>query len=66
MNVNSTLRKVTVSEYPGDKRIGFFHTWGTASHPLDNGLDLQVTVAIIEFPDGKVQNIVPNYIRFEV
>jgi hypothetical protein len=48
-------------EIPFD--LGFFHGWGVASTEFDVG-GVTDTIAIVEFPDGKVITTTPRSIRF--
>lgn len=60
------LRSVKIKKTPSSSYDinGKFHGWGTKTHPLDNGLDLQVTVGIIELEDGKIDLFEPRNIHF--
>lgn len=42
-----------------------FHAWGSELEEFENG-GVQVTVAIVEFPDGSIKAVLPDRIRFEV
>ena len=49
-------RKATVDEYEV-----LFHQWGSA---ICKGTGHLVTVAICEFPDGEIQTVAPQLVRF--
>ena len=46
-----------------DSREGKFHGWGVGYEEFESGPG-NYTVAIVEFPDGKVDTVVPYLIRF--
>lgn len=46
-----------------DDREGKFHGWGSGYEEFESGPG-NYTVAIVEFPDGKVDTVVPYLIRF--
>ncbi|MDF3188065.1 hypothetical protein [Pseudomonas paracarnis] len=46
-----------------DDREGKFHGWGSGYEEFESGPG-NYTVAIVEFPDGKVDTVMPYLIRF--
>ncbi len=46
-----------------DDREGKFHGWGAGYEEFESGPG-NYTVAIVEFPDGKVDTVMPYLIRF--
>jgi len=46
-----------------DDREGRFHGWGSGYEEFESGPG-NYTVAIVEFPDGKVDTVMPYLIRF--
>ena len=68
MNESIELRQVEWSKHSDGSgeyvNKGVFHTWGTRLAPQDNGMDLPVTVAIVEAENGKVIKLDPSRMRF--
>ena len=46
-----------------DDREGKFHGWGSGYEEFESGPG-NYTVAIVEFPDGKIETVMPYFIRF--
>ncbi|QHF03298.1 hypothetical protein N015_13135 [Pseudomonas asturiensis] len=46
-----------------DDREGKFHGWGSGYEEFESGPG-NYTVAIVEFPDGKIDTVMPYLIRF--
>ena len=73
--MNPASRRVLVSERvyePGtrnwitrDKGPAMFLRWGSIYEEFENGVGNQ-SVAIVQFPDGTIDTVVPHLIRFEV
>ena len=68
------MRYVMVSKRvyisPGKREVqevgrALFHQWGCEFEEFENGVG-NCTVAIVEFPDGSVQSVLPHDIKFEV
>lgn len=66
MNNGNELRKVVVVNDPHHhgKVEGYFHAFGYRELPLDNGLYIQVSCAIVEDRDGKVHKFNPSSLKF--
>lgn len=67
-----TLRKVMVSAYQHqpngtwlvvEKGIAEFHQFGTDYEEFENGPG-NFTTAIVEWPDGSVESVIVEHIRF--
>lgn len=58
-------RKVIVTLGPSEKKKGVFLQFGQEAVYGEDGNPQIVTVAIVEFEDGKVQTVDPNKIQFE-
>ena len=65
------LRKVSVKGYPRtEPEEGIFHAWGIEAYQENCSGDigwvwLQASMAIVEFPDGHVEMIHPDYVTFK-
>jgi hypothetical protein len=63
------MRKVMVSKFgmPGDqpteRGVALFHEFGTDFEELRDGL-ARFSTAIVEWPDGRVENVPVSLIRF--
>lgn len=44
---------------------GLFHTWGSDYEQFENGV-ANYTVAIVELPDGTIEQIYPENLKFAV
>lgn len=64
------LKKAMISKFP-DGSGGFvtpvlFHKWGDKPFQLDNGSYVPNTVGIVQLEDGRVQEVTPSRIKFDV
>ncbi|MES2387550.1 MAG: hypothetical protein V4543_06085 [Bacteroidota bacterium] len=63
-----TYRKILVSMHT-DGSGGFtlpaiFHQWSSYPLAAENGISIGVTLALVEFEDGSVEQLNPNRIKF--
>lgn len=71
--LKKNLRPCVVDTPKGDKRA-YFHKWADHSNVLrpsyleggHNGGEVRYTVAIVEYEDGRVEEVMPSQIRFDV
>nr|WP_169605367.1 hypothetical protein [Microscilla sp. PRE1] len=57
-------RRVKVQSEISPEYIGYFHQWGTRAYQGEQNTDIQVTVAIVEKKDGKVELVDPEHLTF--
>ena len=43
---------------------GVFHAWGEETYEQDNGHNTQDSYAIVELPDGRIEHVRPDKIKF--
>ena len=57
------LYKNPLSKDGQEPSIGYFHTWGKDFEEFEGGA-VEITVAIVEFEDGRVNKFSPELIQF--
>ena len=58
-------RRVEVTNWKtGEKREALFHQFGLDLEDSGDGNSSSYTVAIVEYPDGSVESVCLQYIRF--
>jgi hypothetical protein len=70
--MRKVIIKMWIDAVPGQRghwsldfiQMGYFHGWGTAKEEFPNKVVVNITVAIIELPNGEMITTYPNNVKF--